>query len=168
MRLPLPGDSRPIVLGQVVAGMKPTDPPVKGKKNDPMMPIAWTKTYQLPDGKPGRAFTSTMCCSQDLESEGLRRLLVNGCYWALGMRRARSSRSRRTLPARVPAAAVQVRRVQKGVRPEDQGRRAPLRHRRLHVADRGSMPTSTARLTMLWPMFISSTSAMAATAWTLW
>src|SRR5262249_4694002 len=30
-----------------------------------------------------------------------------------------------------------------------------------------SMPTSTARLTMLWPMFSSSTPEMRATAWTL-
>jgi hypothetical protein len=85
VRLPLPGDSTPLVLGQVVDGMKPTDPPAAGPKNDPMMPVAWIKTYQLPDGKPGRAFTTTMGASQDLLSEGLRRLLVNACYWALGM-----------------------------------------------------------------------------------
>src|SRR5262245_3061699 len=41
VRLPLPGDSQPLVLGQVLSGMKPTDQPVKDKKNDPMMPIAW-------------------------------------------------------------------------------------------------------------------------------
>jgi len=85
VRLPLPGDSRPLVLGQVLAGMKPTDLPVAGKQNDPMMPIAWTKSYQAPGGKPGRSFTTTMGASQDLASEGLRRLLVNACYWALGM-----------------------------------------------------------------------------------
>jgi hypothetical protein len=50
-----------------------------------MMPIAWTKTYTSPAGKTGRAFTTTMGASQDLSSEGLRRLLVNASYWALGM-----------------------------------------------------------------------------------
>src|SRR5438128_8711478 len=40
--LPLPGDSKSLVLGQVLAGMKPSDPPVAGKQNEPMMPIAWT------------------------------------------------------------------------------------------------------------------------------
>jgi hypothetical protein len=85
VRLPLPGDSKPLVLGQVVAGMKKTDPPVKGKKNDPMMPVAWVKTYRAPNGKLARVFTTTMGASQDFESEGLRRLLVNACYWALGM-----------------------------------------------------------------------------------
>ena len=35
--LPLPEDSKPIVLGQVVEGMKPTDMPAEGEKNEPMM-----------------------------------------------------------------------------------------------------------------------------------
>jgi Trehalose utilisation len=85
VRLPLPGDSRPLVLGQVLAGMKPDDPPVDGKQNDPMMPIAWTKTFTPASGKTSRVFTTTMGASQDLASEGLRRLLVNACLWAIGL-----------------------------------------------------------------------------------
>ncbi|MBN1852802.1 MAG: hypothetical protein JW829_08760, partial [Pirellulales bacterium] len=85
VRLPLPGDSQPLVLGQVVAGMQPGDPPVDGKKNDPMMPIAWTKTYTGSSGKPSRVFTTTMGSSQDLASAGFRRLLVNACYWCTGL-----------------------------------------------------------------------------------
>ncbi|MCF7975599.1 MAG: ThuA domain-containing protein [Phycisphaerae bacterium] len=98
VRLPLPGDSKPIILGQVMTrkgafnpdepffGMRPDDgPPVAGTKNNPMMPIAWTKTYQIPGGQPGRVFTSTIGAATDLVSSGTRRLLVNGAYWALGM-----------------------------------------------------------------------------------
>jgi type 1 glutamine amidotransferase len=86
VRLPLPGISIPLVLGQVLEGMKPTDKPVVGPKNDPMMPVAWVRTYTPPgSGKIARVFTTTMGASQDLESEGLRRLLVNACYWALRM-----------------------------------------------------------------------------------
>jgi type 1 glutamine amidotransferase len=85
VHLPLPGDSKPLVLGQVLTGMKPTAPPLEGKKNDPMMPVAWTKTYKSESGKTGRVFTTTMGASQDLLSEGLRRLLVNAAYWTLGM-----------------------------------------------------------------------------------
>ncbi|GAC1468580.1 MAG: hypothetical protein NVSMB9_11400 [Isosphaeraceae bacterium] len=85
VRLPLPGDSRPLVLGQVLSGMKPDDSPVPGKPNNPMMPIAWVKTYDVGSGKTGRAFTTTMGASQDLLSEGLRRLLVNASYWAVGL-----------------------------------------------------------------------------------
>ncbi len=101
VRLPLPDDSRPLVLGQVMKrkgeydesdplyGMRPDDgPPVEGKKNNPMMPIAWTKTYQLPGGKPGRAFTSTIGASTDLVAAGTRRLLVNAAYWCLEMENA--------------------------------------------------------------------------------
>ena len=83
--LPLPGDSKPIVLGQVVAGMQPDNPPVDGAKNNPMMPVAWTKTYAGKDGKPGRVFTTTMGAATDLGSYGTRMMIVNGVYWALGM-----------------------------------------------------------------------------------
>ena len=86
VRLPLPGDSQPLVLGQVLVGMKPDDAPVSDdrKQNSPMMPVAWTKSFEGPSGKKCRTFTTTMGASQDLESEGLRRLLVNACYWGLG------------------------------------------------------------------------------------
>ncbi len=50
-----------------------------------MMPIAWTKSYKTESGKTGKSFTTTMGASQDLENEGLRRLLVNACYWATGL-----------------------------------------------------------------------------------
>ena len=84
--LPLPGDSKPLIMGQVLAGMQPTDQPLEGKKNDPMMPVAWTKSYTAPEsGKTGKAFCTTMGAATDLSSEGLRRLLVNATYWAVGL-----------------------------------------------------------------------------------
>src|SRR5262245_36259886 len=85
VRLPLPGDSKPLVLGQVLEGMKPGDKPFSGKQNDPLMPVAWIKSYRGASGKTARIFTTTMGASQDLESEGTRRLLVNACFWALGL-----------------------------------------------------------------------------------
>jgi hypothetical protein len=88
VRLPLPGDSRPLLLGKVLAGMTPGSPAVSGadaRKNEPMRPIAWTKTYSIDGGPTGRVFTTTMGAATDLASPGLRRLLVNGCYWALGL-----------------------------------------------------------------------------------
>jgi hypothetical protein len=98
VRLPLPGDSKPLILGEVTArkgdydetdlfyGMRPGDgPAVDGPKNNPMMPIAWSRTYEIPDGKPGRAFMSTIGASVDLLNEATRRLLVNAAYWAVGI-----------------------------------------------------------------------------------
>lgn len=80
VRLPLPGDSHPVVLGAVLDGMEPDDPPVTDGRNEPMMPIAWTRTYE-----GGRVFTTTMGAATDLLSEGVRRMLVNATYWCLGM-----------------------------------------------------------------------------------
>lgn len=85
VRLPLPDDSKPLVMGQVVNGMKSADPPVEGPQNNPMMPVAWVKTYKTKSGKTARVFCTTMGASQDLQSAGLRRLLVNAVYWSLGM-----------------------------------------------------------------------------------
>jgi len=97
IRLPLPGDSKPILLGQVMKrkgpktndpffGLRPTDDePVEGGKNNPMMPVGWTKTYQVPDGKSGRVFTTTLGAATDLVSEGTRRMLVNAAYWCVGL-----------------------------------------------------------------------------------
>lgn len=85
VRLPLPGDSKPLVMGQVLSGMQPDSPPVEGSKNKPMMPVAWIKSYKTQTGKTARVFSTTMGASQDFLSEGLRRLLVNAVYWSLGL-----------------------------------------------------------------------------------
>ena len=55
------------------------------KPDTPTMPLAWIKTYTGERGLASRVFCTTMGASVDLESEGLRRLLVNGCYWCVGM-----------------------------------------------------------------------------------
>lgn len=85
VNLPLSGGAKPLILGQVVKGMKFDDPPLEGPKNDPMMPVAWTKTYKSASGIEGRVFTTTMGASQDLVYEGTRRLIVNACLWTLGL-----------------------------------------------------------------------------------
>ena len=74
-----------LLYGQVVAGMKPSDPPVEGAKNNPMMPVAWLKDYEAPSGKTGQAFCTTMGASIDFTSEGLRRLIVNAAYYLTGL-----------------------------------------------------------------------------------
>jgi type 1 glutamine amidotransferase len=109
VRLPLPGDSQPIVYGQVTdregeldendprLGMRPTDSepskPVMRKNregeevevdmNNPMMPVAWTKTYKLPEGQSGKTFATTLGSSTDMLAEGTRRMMVNAAFWCL-------------------------------------------------------------------------------------
>jgi type 1 glutamine amidotransferase len=80
VRLPLPADAHPLVLGQVLEGMRESDPPVAGKPNDPMLPVAWTRSY-----RGGRIFTTTMGSALDMQNAPFRRLLVNACYWAAGL-----------------------------------------------------------------------------------
>jgi hypothetical protein len=50
-----------------------------------MMPVAWTNSYTGGSGKTARVFTTTMGAADDIETEGLRRLIVNATFWALGM-----------------------------------------------------------------------------------
>jgi len=120
VRLPLPGDSLPLVLGQVVAGMKFDDPPVVGPKNDPMMPIAWTKTYQAPhSGKSGRVFTSTTGAATDLAYEGTRRLIVNACYWCVGLEEKIPEKSNVDLVGEFQPSMFSFNGFIKGRRPED-------------------------------------------------
>jgi hypothetical protein len=119
VRLPLPGDSELLVLGQVLEGMQPTDAPVSGTKNDPMVPIAWVKTYTGTQGKPSRVFATTMGASQDLKSEGLRRLLVNACYWALGMADAIGDGSKVDLVGDYRPTPFGFGGFKKGVRPSE-------------------------------------------------
>src|SRR5262249_36096708 len=68
VNLPLPGDCVPLVYGQVTATLDPTSEPVSGRKNDPMMPVAWMKSYTGSAGKTARVFTTTVGCAEDLMS----------------------------------------------------------------------------------------------------
>jgi len=78
----LHGDSKPVIMGQVLRGMTPGSPPNTDKKQ---MPVAWIKSYTGDTGNTARVFASTMGAAPDFECEGLRRLLVNACYWCLKM-----------------------------------------------------------------------------------
>ena len=76
----LEGDPEVLLWGQSTAGMTP-DAPVNWEKS--IMPVAWTKSYQVEGGSEGQVFATTMGSSVDFESEDLRRLIVNATYWLL-------------------------------------------------------------------------------------
>jgi hypothetical protein len=119
VRLPLPGDSRPLVLGQVLEGMRPDDKPVTGPQNEPMMPIAWTKTYTGSQGKASRVFTTTMGAATDLSSVSVRRLLVNACYWGLEIEDRIAAESDVTLVGDYSPSPFKFGGHKKGVKPAD-------------------------------------------------
>ncbi len=91
-----PADAKILVRGQVVKGMTADTEPADYKKkrsggkeeqgvNDPMMPVVWTRIYNGENGKGNKVLCTTMGAASDLPNEGLRRLLVNGAYWATGL-----------------------------------------------------------------------------------
>ncbi|MFO1044084.1 MAG: PVC-type heme-binding CxxCH protein [Planctomycetaceae bacterium] len=77
-----PTDGEILTMAQPLNGMKP-DSPADEKK--PPMPSEWTRTYKSKSGKEGRVFTTLYGTSEDILNDGYRRLLVNGCFWAIGL-----------------------------------------------------------------------------------
>ncbi|MDX1679866.1 MAG: ThuA domain-containing protein [Akkermansiaceae bacterium] len=86
-----PEDATILLRGQVLKGMEPDSEPADYKKkgnraiNDPMMPILWTRELPREGGEPQRIVTCTMGAPTDFQSEDLRRAVVNGVFWGLGM-----------------------------------------------------------------------------------
>jgi hypothetical protein len=91
-----PADAKVLLRGVVLKGMSPTDAPADHAKprvsdkqsqgvNSPAMPIAWIRTFTNEAGKQNKILTTTMGAATDLENEGLRRLVINGVYWGLGL-----------------------------------------------------------------------------------
>ncbi len=77
---PLHGDCQPLLHGVAVKGEKPAKE-IFGTPH----PVAWTKKAGTKSGKDGRVFFTTLGHPKDFEEESMRRLLVNGIYWALGL-----------------------------------------------------------------------------------
>lgn len=90
-------DAKILARGQVLLGMKPTDAPdtvqrktrkadgIEQGINDPMMPVAWTRTHAQPNGKANRVFCTTMGAATDLANEGLRRMVINAVLWGFAL-----------------------------------------------------------------------------------
>lgn len=90
-----PADATILMRGIVLKGMKADSEPADYRKkrrdgteqgiNDPAMPVAWTREVENEAGTTNNVLTTTMGAATDLSNEGLRRLVVNGVFWGLGM-----------------------------------------------------------------------------------
>ena len=85
-----PKDAKILMRGLVLENMKPDSKPSTRQKkgrgiNDPAMAVAWTRNHKWPSGKSSKIFCTTMGAATDLQSEGLRRMIVNAVYAGLGM-----------------------------------------------------------------------------------
>ena len=79
----------------------------------------WTRDYTGESGKTDKIITTTMGASVDLENEGLRRLLVNACYWALGLADQIPPRNEVTYVGQYKPTYFGGNRFVKGVKPAD-------------------------------------------------
>ena len=75
-----------LLRGIVTETLKPDSKAVAGKKNNPTQPVAWTVMHKNDDGKTNKIFNTTMGAASDLDDANLRRLVVNACYWGLGLK----------------------------------------------------------------------------------
>lgn len=79
--VPMP-DSTILATNQVLESMDVGAKALAGKEPQP---VAWVRNYSFQGGKQGRAFCSTQGASEDILSEGVRRMIVNATLWCMGM-----------------------------------------------------------------------------------
>ena len=77
-----PTDGEILTLAQPLNGMAP-DSPADATK--PPQPSEWTRSYKTAAGKTARVFTTLYGTSEDITNDGYRRMIMNSCFWALGL-----------------------------------------------------------------------------------
>ena len=78
---PMP-NSTILATNQVLESMDVGAKPIADKAPQP---AAWVRTYQFQDGKEGRAFCTTQGASEDIISDGVRRMIINATLWCMKM-----------------------------------------------------------------------------------
>ena len=78
---PMP-DSTILATNRVLESMEVGAKPLEDKAPQP---AAWVRNYSFRGGKKGRAFCSTQGASEDILSEGVRRMIVNATLWCMDM-----------------------------------------------------------------------------------
>ena len=87
--------------------------------------MAWTKTHETSSGAKARVFTTTMGHAGDFHNEGVRRMLVNACYWGLGMEDAIDPESDVEFLGEYDPTPIGFGGAKEGVRPADHALQAP-------------------------------------------
>jgi hypothetical protein len=77
------------------------------------------KSYTTRSGKTARVFTTTMGDSQDFANEGMRRLLVNASYWAVGMEKKIPEKAKVDILGEYKPLPFGFGKFRKGLKPED-------------------------------------------------
>jgi len=112
----LEGDCTPVIMGHVLVGMDPT---AKVNEDKKPLPVAWTKTYTGSAGRAARVFTTTMGHAGDFQDEDFRRLMVNACYWSLGLGDQIPARGKVDIIGQYDPKPIGFGGHRKGVKPQD-------------------------------------------------
>ncbi|WP_116128171.1 ThuA domain-containing protein [Lewinella sp. IMCC34183] len=77
----LSGDSEPLLMGHSLR----SNHEAEGRLDEFPLdnPVAWTKTYTGDSGRAARVFFTTLGHPFDFREESMRKLALNGIYWAL-------------------------------------------------------------------------------------
>ncbi|MGB3144095.1 MAG: ThuA domain-containing protein [Maribacter sp.] len=78
----LQGNSSPILMGHSTKSQHEIDGNLNKFPLD--NPVAWTKTYTGTSGKTARVFFTTVAHPYDFRIPAVRKIALNGIYWALG------------------------------------------------------------------------------------
>lgn len=79
--VPMP-DSTILVTNRVLESMEVGAKPIEDKGPQP---AAWIRNYSFKGGPEGRVFCMTQGASEDILSEGVRRIIVNATLWCMNM-----------------------------------------------------------------------------------
>ena len=79
--VPMP-NSTILATNRVLESMEVGAKPIADKEPQP---AAWVRTYSFKGGPEGRAFCSTQGASEDILSEGVRRMIINATLWCMSM-----------------------------------------------------------------------------------
>lgn len=78
---PMP-DSTVLATNRVLESMEVGAKPLEDKEPQP---AAWIRTYSFQGGPEGRVFCTTQGASEDILSEGVRRMIINATLWCMHM-----------------------------------------------------------------------------------
>lgn len=130
-----PADARILMRGRVTTSLAPDSLPIKGRRktaagvdqdvNDPMMPVLWVREAPNESGRRNRIVTCTMGAATDLLNEGLRRIVVNGAYWATGLEKKIPKRADVDFVGPYRPSAFGFGGFRRGVKPSDLERSDP-------------------------------------------
>ncbi len=115
----LPDDALVLLRGAVLKGMQPDSAILPGPKNAPMMPVFWVREIAREKGPAMRTACTTLGAATDFASVGVRRIMVNSCYWGLRMEKQIPAESEVSFVGEFKPSKFGFGRFVEGVRPED-------------------------------------------------